>query len=151
MVISELHNSVYSSRRNQKNLISGRTDLMTPQNSSWHPRQEKCSKEAKSRGSKRPNGETAEKLTPWGSSQSYVFRKAAWWYSGLEAQHSKLEPSFLLVLCAELTRNSQPVPLRTPLQSKTVYNCALLFLCPGHWREAEQIAEPSSASPGCSW
>lgn len=48
MVISELHNSVYSSRRNQKNLNSGRTDLMTPQNSSWYPRQEKCNKEAES-------------------------------------------------------------------------------------------------------
>lgn len=99
---------------------------MTPQNSSWHPRREKCSKEDESRDSKRPNGKTAEKLTPWGSSQSYVFRKAAWCYSDLEVQHSKSEPSFLLGLCAELTHNSQPVPLRTPLQSKTVYNCALL-------------------------
>lgn len=38
-----------------------------------------------------------------GEQSSYVFRKAAWCYSDLEAQHSKLEPSFLLGLCAELT------------------------------------------------
>lgn len=45
----------------------------------------------------------------------------------MEAQHPKSEPSFPLGLCAELTHNSQPVPLRTPRQSKTVYNCACSF------------------------